>query len=55
MPYFTKEALSKYIRTGCRRQLRINLSPDNREYRPEREQAGMPPPLPPPPGLYYIR
>ncbi|HLI27831.1 MAG TPA: AAA domain-containing protein [Chloroflexota bacterium] len=55
MPYFTKEALSKYIRTGCRRQLRLNLSPDNREYRPEREQAGMPPPLPPPPGLYYIR
>lgn len=55
MPYFTKEALSKYIRTGCRRQLRLNLSPDNREYRPERQREGMPAPLPPPPGLSYIR
>ena len=55
MPYFRKEALSKYISTGCQRQLRLNLTPDNAEYRPERQREGMPDPLPPRPGLAYIR
>lgn len=54
MPYFQKEALSKYIGTGCTRQLRLYLTPDNAAYRAERQAEGMPPPQQPRPGLEYI-
>jgi len=55
MPYLTKEALSQYLRTGCQRQLRLNLSPDNATYKPERLAQGMPDPQPPRPGLPLIK
>lgn len=54
MPRLTKEALSQYIRTDCQRQLRLYLSPDNSQYRPERFAQNMPPPQPPRPGLEQI-
>src|SRR3954451_22826359 len=55
MPSLIKEALSKFIRTECRGQLRLYLSPDNAEFRAERDSLGMPPPQPPRPGLATIR
>lgn len=55
MPYLNKEALSQYFRTGCHRQLRLYLSPDNAAYRAERLAAGMPDPQPPRPGLDQFR
>jgi hypothetical protein len=54
MPYLAKKVLSRYFRTECRRQLRLDLSPDNRRYQAEREKEGMPPPQPPRPGLEQI-
>ncbi|GMU20605.1 MAG: hypothetical protein AMXMBFR13_07020 [Phycisphaerae bacterium] len=54
MPYLTKLCLSQYIRTECRRQLRLTLSPDNSAYQPERTAQGMPPTQPPRPGLQEI-
>ena len=51
MPYLSKKVLSQYIRTECKRQLRLNLSPDNNAYRAEREEQDMPPKQPPRPGL----
>ncbi len=54
MPMLTKEALSRYVRTGCKRQLRLYLTPDNRTFAAEREAANMPPPQPPRPGLEQI-
>src|SRR5688500_9359673 len=51
MPRVDKEALSRFIRTECRRQLRLELSPDTAAFRPEREAADMPPPQKPRPGL----
>ncbi len=51
MPYLRKEALSQYIGSACKRQLRLNLSPDTAAYRPERSAQAMPPPQPPRPGL----
>jgi DNA replication ATP-dependent helicase Dna2 len=54
MPRLTKEALSQYIRTECKRQLRLCLSPDNSQYRAERAAQNMPPPQPPRPGLEQI-
>lgn len=55
MPQFTKEALSRYIATGCQRQLRLYLTPDTQAYAAERAAAGMPPPQPPRPGLQSLR
>jgi DNA replication ATP-dependent helicase Dna2 len=55
MPELTKEALSKFIRTECRRQLRLYLSPDKQPFRDERVAHDMPPPQDPRPGLAYIR
>jgi len=55
MPIFNKEALSKYIRTECRRQFKLNLSPDNSTYSAERITQGMPPPQVPRPGLEQLR
>src|SRR4051812_38597010 len=54
MPQFRKEALSKYIGTGCRRQLRLYLSPDIQRYEAERTAQRMPPVQPPRPGLRQI-
>src|SRR5439155_2373162 len=54
MHYMTKEVLSQYLRTGCQKQLRLDLSPDNQQYRLERIAEGMPAPQPPRPGLEQI-
>ncbi|ABG04749.1 Superfamily I DNA and RNA helicases and helicase subunits-like protein [Rubrobacter xylanophilus DSM 9941] len=54
MPLLAKKAISQYFRTGCRRQLRLNLSPDTQRFRPEREAQGMPPRQRPRPGLEQI-
>jgi DNA replication ATP-dependent helicase Dna2 len=45
MPHVDKNALSQFIRTECKRQLRLILCQD------ERQQQGMPSPQPPRPGL----
>src|SRR5262245_1034216 len=54
MPYLTKKVLALYIRTGCKRQLRLNLSPDNNVGRAERTAQDMPPKQPPRPGLEQV-
>src|SRR5918999_2727109 len=51
MPRVDKDALSQFIRTECRRQLRLNLSPDSGKCKDERRRLDMPPPQPPRPGL----
>ncbi len=51
MPLLSKKIISQYFRTECQRQLRLDLSPDNQTYRPERIAEGMPDPEPPRPGL----
>lgn len=43
MPYLSKRVVSNYFRTDCPRQLRLLLSPENKEYQPERDAQGMPP------------
>lgn len=48
MPCVSKETLSQFIRSGCMRQLRLNLSPDKEPYREERRAEGMPAPIPRP-------
>ena len=55
MPFLNKEAISEYIRTECKRQLRLYLSPDNARYHAERLSEGMPDPQTPRPGLFQIR
>jgi DNA replication ATP-dependent helicase Dna2 len=55
MPHISKQALSQFLLTGCERQLRLNLSPDNSTYQAERRDQGMPDPQPPRPGLAVIR
>ena len=37
----SKQALSQFIRTGCQRQLALNLYPDNPTFRPERQALNM--------------
>jgi len=54
MPQISKKALSQYIRTECLRRLRLDLSPDTKQFREERELAGMPPVQPPRRGLEYL-
>lgn len=51
MPYLTKEALSQFVRTECRKQLRLYLSPAIKRCEAERKAQGMPDPQPPRPGL----
>lgn len=51
MPLLAKDVISRYVRTECKRQLRLYLTPDTERFRPEREAEGMPPPQPPRPGL----
>lgn len=43
MPYLDKRVISNYFRTDCPRQLRLLLSPENKQYQPERDAQGMPP------------
>ncbi|WP_127846976.1 DEAD/DEAH box helicase [Caulobacter sp. FWC26] len=43
MPYLSKRVVSNYFRTDCPRQLRLLLSPENKQYQPERDAQGMPP------------
>lgn len=54
MPHISKKVLSQYIHTECKRQLRLNLSPDNRTYQEERIDQNMPPKQNPRPGLSHI-
>ena len=55
MPQINKKSLSQYIRTGCLRQLALDLFPDNLTYRPERQARGMPHPQSPRPGLRQVQ
>lgn len=55
MPQINKQVLSQFIRTGCQRQLALNLYPDNSTFRPERDAQGMPYPQSPRPGLRQIQ
>jgi DNA replication ATP-dependent helicase Dna2 len=43
VPYLSKRVVSNYFRTNCPRQLRLLLSPENKQYQPERDAQGMPP------------
>ncbi len=54
MPQISKLALSRFVRTECKRQLRFHLSPATKAYRAEREAEGMPPKQPPRPGFEYL-
>lgn len=51
MPYLTKRAISSYIRSECKKRLRLDLSPDNANYRQERQAEQMPPKMVARPGL----
>ena len=51
MPRFSKEVVSRYIRTECKRQLSFYLYPDTQEYQDERESQNIPPKQPPRPGV----
>jgi DNA replication ATP-dependent helicase Dna2 len=55
MPQFSKKSLSQFIRTGCLRQLALDLFPDNQTYGPERQARGMPHPQSPRPGLRQVQ
>ena len=55
MPQINKQALSQFIRTNCKRQLALNLYPDNTRFRPDRQALGMPYPQSPRPGLRQIQ
>lgn len=55
MPLFRKNALSQYIHTDCKRQLRLNLIPDTKDYKDERLEEGMPDRLIVRPGLELIK
>ena len=55
MPQIGKRALTQFIRTGCMRQLALNLYPDNADFREEREKLKMPYPQVPRPGLRPIQ
>src|SRR5262245_8308948 len=55
MPQLGKQALSQFIRTGCQRQLALNLYPDNPAFRPERQASNMPYPQSPRAGLRQIQ
>lgn len=54
MPFLSKRVISQFIRRDCQRQLRLLLSPDNEDYRHEREAADMPDPHNPRPGLELV-
>lgn len=54
MPYLDKRVISAFFRTQCKRQLKLNLYPDNSRYTPERQLEGMPPKQDPRPGLQQM-
>jgi len=54
LPYLDKRVISAFFRTQCKRQLKLNLSPENSRYIHERQQEGMPPKQPPRPGLQQM-
>lgn len=54
MPRLSKKVLTMYMGSDCRRQLRLALTPETKQYAPERLGQGMPPRQPPPPGLEAI-
>jgi hypothetical protein len=54
MTYFRRETLSDFIRTGCLRQLRLNLA-RRFENAKTLDDPSMPPPQPPRPGVTAIR
>ena len=55
MPLVNKQALSQYIRTGCERQLALNLYPDSTAFAAERQSLAMPYQQSPRPGLRQIQ
>ncbi len=55
MPQLSKQALSQFIRTGCQRQLALNLYPDTTAFQAERQALNMPYPQSPRPGLRQIQ
>jgi hypothetical protein len=55
MPQVGKQAIAQFIRSGCARQLALNLRPDNARFRAERTALGMPYPQSPRPGLRQIQ
>ena len=54
MPYLRKQAISSFLRTECPRRLRLDLTPDNQKYAPERAAHGMPPRAVARPGLQVL-
>jgi hypothetical protein len=55
MPQISKKVLSQYIRTGCLRQLALDLFPDTQQHQPERDLRSMPHRQSPRPGLRNIQ
>ena len=47
--------IAHYVRTECKRRLRLDLSPDNATFRAERASEDMPEPQQPRPGLQLLR
>lgn len=45
MPFLRKQTISNYLRSGCLRRLRLDLSPDTAAFQQERAAQGMPPRL----------
>lgn len=54
MPYLTKRAISSFLRSECLRRLKLDLSPDNGRYQPERTALNMPPRAVGRPGLRVL-
>ena len=55
MPQISKKVLSQYVRTGCLRQLALDLFPDTQQHQPERDLRSMPHRQSPRPGLRNIQ
>src|SRR4051812_2981342 len=55
MPQISKKVLSQYIRTGCMRQLALDLFPDTAGHQPDRDARSMPHRQSPRPGLRNIQ
>lgn len=43
MPYLSKRTISTFLRSGCLRRLKLDLSPDNKTFQQERDAQFMPP------------
>lgn len=54
MPYLTKRAISSFLRSECLRRLKLDLSPENARYNPERVAQNMPPRAVGRPGLQAL-